>query len=88
MDNLKREKDRIINDYNKEIKKYEREQESLKFNNDLLDQSIKELENQLMQRQKKNVKKLTNTELWQQVYSNLLYTYQSNNGTLTREQLL
>lgn len=45
MDNLKREKDRIINDYNKEIKKYEREQESLKFNNDLLDQSIKELEN-------------------------------------------
>ena len=43
MDNMKRQKDRIISDYNKEIKKYENEQASLKFNNDLLDQSIKEL---------------------------------------------
>lgn len=41
-----------------------------------------------MQRQKKNVKKLSNTELWDRVYSNLLFVYSNSGGSITREQLL
>ena len=54
----------------------------MKFNNELLDEANKELEGELLQRQKKYRKKMSNADLWDHVYSNLILFIHRNEGKI------
>ena len=56
---LKNENDAIIEEYKAEIEKLETEQEGLRFSSDLLDQSNRELELEISQRQKQGRKRMS-----------------------------
>ena len=56
---LKNENDAIIEEYKGEIEKLETEQEGLRFSSDLLDQSNRELELEISQRQKQGRKRMS-----------------------------
>ena len=56
---MKNENDAIIEEYKGEIEKLETEQEGLRFSSDLLDQSNRELELEISQRQKQGRKRMS-----------------------------
>lgn len=59
------------------------------FNHDLLEQNNQELEKELENKQKGGRKKLSKTEIWENVYNHLLHFLATHKDQpITRQQLL
>ena len=86
---LKNENDAIIEEYKGEIEKLETEQEGLRFSSDLLDQSNRELELEISQRQKQGRKRMSGKQLWDSIYQNFLYMLQQyRDSSLPKQRVL
>ena len=72
-----------------EIARLEKDNEALRFNNDLLEQNNSEMERDIQAKVLRARRKLSKNEIWENVYNNLIYFLAVNrNKTITKEQLI
>lgn len=72
-----------------EIARFEKDNEALRFNNDLLEQNNSEMERDIQAKVLRARRKLSKNEIWENVYNNLIYFLAVNrNKTITKEQLI